>query len=334
MTSNLDKETEDKIIALYFYLQDACLEICCCVDLMHIVKSFLEKGKYQEYIEELGVIAVLEPIEDKRNAFVSIARVAFHNLIINIFKIAELIKENQRILKYIPRANKGLNEFRKVFWTDDLREYRNKYVAHHSDKDNKNPVPLDDLKGYVARILGLNDSNGKFGIMDFINYAEKFYTKDKEKNKGTITGIIFQAPKEIERLGIDLKRRHSSIQRTNEERSDPVALKGICDVKWDFCGKAHARAGAMKHPPHPGEILKDEVLAPLGLTVAQAAWLLGVPRTVLSRVMRGRAAMHADLAQRLERAGMCTARVWLTLQAKWDRACMANQARARQGDRP
>jgi antitoxin HigA-1 len=67
----------------------------------------------------------------------------------------------------------------------------------------------------------------------------------------------------------------------------------------------------MKNPPHPGETLLEDVLAPLGLGVTQAAQKLGMSRVALSRVVNGRAGISADPAIRLETAGVSNARFWL-----------------------
>lgn len=76
----------------------------------------------------------------------------------------------------------------------------------------------------------------------------------------------------------------------------------------------------MKNPPHPGELLREDVLAPLGLEVTDAAQRLGMSRTTLSRVINGRAGISPDLAIRLERAGVSTARFWMTLQTNYELA--------------
>lgn len=72
--------------------------------------------------------------------------------------------------------------------------------------------------------------------------------------------------------------------------------------------------------PHPGELLREDVLAPLGLTVTEAAERLCMSRVALSRVINGRAGISPDLAIRLERAGVSTARFWIALQANHDLA--------------
>lgn len=71
----------------------------------------------------------------------------------------------------------------------------------------------------------------------------------------------------------------------------------------------------MKNHPHPGEILREDVLAPLKIDVTDAAQRLGMARSTLSRIVNGRSGITADLAIRLERAGVGTARSWMVLQA-------------------
>lgn len=76
----------------------------------------------------------------------------------------------------------------------------------------------------------------------------------------------------------------------------------------------------MKSPPHPGALLKEDVIAPLGLSVTEAAERLGMSRVAFSRVLNGRAAISADLAIRLEMAGASSARFWMSLQSAYDLA--------------
>jgi len=76
----------------------------------------------------------------------------------------------------------------------------------------------------------------------------------------------------------------------------------------------------MKNPPHPGELLREDVIAELGLSVTEAAQRLGMSRVAFSRVLNGKAAVSPDLAIRLELAGVSTARAWLAMQANYDLA--------------
>jgi len=76
----------------------------------------------------------------------------------------------------------------------------------------------------------------------------------------------------------------------------------------------------MKNPPHPGHSIKDACLDSLGLSVTEAAKVLGIARHTLSRVLNGRAGVSPDMAIRLEKAGWSNADHWLRLQAAWDLA--------------
>ena len=75
------------------------------------------------------------------------------------------------------------------------------------------------------------------------------------------------------------------------------------------------------NPLHPGELLKES-FGPEGLhiSIAEAARNLGIARVSLSRVVNGHAAVSPDLALRLERAGISTARFWMAAQAAFDLA--------------
>ena len=70
--------------------------------------------------------------------------------------------------------------------------------------------------------------------------------------------------------------------------------------------------------PHPGEILRENVIEALGLSVTEAASRLAMSRVALSRVLNGKAGISPDLAVRLEQAGASTARAWLAMQANYD----------------
>ena len=81
----------------------------------------------------------------------------------------------------------------------------------------------------------------------------------------------------------------------------------------------------MKTPPHPGIVLRNDVLEPLGLGVTAAARKLGMSRVALSRVVNGHAGISPELAIRLEQAGVSTARFWMNLQSNFDLANALNR---------
>ena len=74
----------------------------------------------------------------------------------------------------------------------------------------------------------------------------------------------------------------------------------------------------MHNPPHPGEILKELCLAPLGLTVTEAARSLGVSRKTLSSILNGRAGISPEMAVRLSLAFGTTAESWMNQQVQYD----------------
>jgi len=84
----------------------------------------------------------------------------------------------------------------------------------------------------------------------------------------------------------------------------------------------------MHNPPHPGEIIRDQCLEPLALSVTDAAKGLGVTRKALSELLNGHAGVSPEMAIRLERAFGSTAETWLRMQLAYD----LWQAKQRAGD--
>jgi addiction module HigA family antidote len=76
----------------------------------------------------------------------------------------------------------------------------------------------------------------------------------------------------------------------------------------------------MKNPPHPGRILRDECLEPLGLSVTAGAKALGVSRQALNNVVNERAGISPEMAIRIEKAFGSTAQTWLRMQSSYDLA--------------
>jgi addiction module HigA family antidote len=74
----------------------------------------------------------------------------------------------------------------------------------------------------------------------------------------------------------------------------------------------------MHNPPHPGEIIREDCLKPLGLTITEAADGLGIHRKNLSRILNGHAGVSPDMAVRLSNAFGSTPEMWLKLQMAYD----------------
>ncbi|MEE8584362.1 MAG: HigA family addiction module antitoxin [Acidobacteriota bacterium] len=74
----------------------------------------------------------------------------------------------------------------------------------------------------------------------------------------------------------------------------------------------------MHNPPHPGEILKELCLEPLGLSVTRAAQALGVSRKTLSAILNARAGISPEMALRLSKAFGTSPESWLKQQMHYD----------------
>jgi len=75
---------------------------------------------------------------------------------------------------------------------------------------------------------------------------------------------------------------------------------------------------ANRKPTHPGEVLREDVLKPLGLTVTEASKRLRVTRQTLSLLLNCKSAMSPEMAIRVGKATGTTAESWLYMQAKLD----------------
>ena len=76
----------------------------------------------------------------------------------------------------------------------------------------------------------------------------------------------------------------------------------------------------MKHPVHPGAIVREDCLAPLHLSVTEAAKKLGVGRQTLSNLINEKASVSIEMAYRLSKAFGSTAETWLRMQLAYDLA--------------
>jgi len=73
-----------------------------------------------------------------------------------------------------------------------------------------------------------------------------------------------------------------------------------------------------RRPTHPGNIIKEDYLLPLSITIKDMADTLGVSRKTLSKIINERGAIMPDMALRLSRAFDTTPDLWLNLQKNYD----------------
>jgi addiction module HigA family antidote len=76
----------------------------------------------------------------------------------------------------------------------------------------------------------------------------------------------------------------------------------------------------MKNPAHPGRVIRNACLEPLGLTVVQGASTLGVTRQALNNVINGKSGISPEMAIKLSKAFGSTAETWLGMQIAYDLA--------------
>ena len=74
----------------------------------------------------------------------------------------------------------------------------------------------------------------------------------------------------------------------------------------------------IRRPTHPGNIIKEDFLLPLSVTIKDMADTLGVSRKTLSKIINERGAITPDMALRLSRAFDTTPGFWLNLQKNYD----------------
>lgn len=74
----------------------------------------------------------------------------------------------------------------------------------------------------------------------------------------------------------------------------------------------------MHNPPHPGEIIRELCLVPLGVSVTDAAKALGVSRKALSELLNGKSGISPEMALRLSMAFDTTPESWLVQQMQYE----------------
>ncbi len=75
---------------------------------------------------------------------------------------------------------------------------------------------------------------------------------------------------------------------------------------------------SLHNPAHPGEVLKELWLEPLGLTLTKAAIQLGVTRKTISKIANGHGAITPEMALRLEIVFGTSAQAWMNMQTAYE----------------
>ena len=95
----------------------------------------------------------------------------------------------------------------------------------------------------------------------------------------------------------------------------PITREDMDSRRVDF---SDVTTGERLDPIHPGEILREEFLRPLGISVYRLAQDIKVPRTRLNDIVRGRRAISTDTALRLARYFGTSPEFWLNLQTRYE----------------
>ena len=73
-----------------------------------------------------------------------------------------------------------------------------------------------------------------------------------------------------------------------------------------------------RKPTHPGEVLLEDVIKPLGITITEAAQYLGISRKTLSELIHGKCGLSPEMAVRIAKATNTSPESWLAMQTKLD----------------
>jgi len=73
-----------------------------------------------------------------------------------------------------------------------------------------------------------------------------------------------------------------------------------------------------RKPTHPGEVLLEDVIKPLGITITEAAQDLGISRKTLSELIHGKCGLTPEMAVRIAKATNTSPESWLAMQTKLD----------------
>ncbi len=128
----------------------------------------------------------------------------------------------------------------------------------------------------------------------------------------TVIEGIFQAFEKIARTLHDLRVPGNT------------ALESTTAIASASSGKT--RRNTMIKPPHPGEIIKEDYLLPLGMSVSRLAGALGIGTARLNEIVLGKRGITADTALRLARCFGTSAEFWLNLQSLYDLRMAARKA--------
>jgi len=116
------------------------------------------------------------------------------------------------------------------------------------------------------------------------------------------------------------ERERYAVEVSEERRIFFAFAKGHAfDVDYvDLPPRRKGMTEMKRRPIHPGKIIREDYLKPLGLTITHLAETIGVSRKTLSKIVNGKGSVSPDMALRLSRAFGTSPEFWLNLQKHYD----------------
>ncbi|MCH7311797.1 MULTISPECIES: integron-associated HEPN domain-containing protein [Acinetobacter] len=204
---NTSSEDNSKLSQLFYYLQDISLELQADFAIIGLVEATLEARGFDSFIEYEGLITT-EIKSGNPNTINTMAKVAFHNIILNICRFAEAIQKSgcgKLLRRYCPNSQIRFNKFISEYYTDDIKKYRNCYATHPMDDNTKDFTPRSELISLCEKILGISSLNN-LKILDFIRFLKRIHHIDEKNPDISLVWAIYEMSLELEKSGIALNR--------------------------------------------------------------------------------------------------------------------------------
>jgi len=208
MENQIPPQNDIKLMSqLFYYLQDISLEIQSARGIVQIVHDSMTEYKKPLTIG-LGILKMEIKAKGADQILEGMLKIALHNVMLNLCKAEEAVSSQGRLVrKYCPEFQMRFNNLVNEYKMDDIRRYRNIYLAHPHDKTTKKFAKLDDLKNLYKQIF--NSETTKIDSMNMTQFS-KFLTKlhclnETDPNTSLVWAIRKMAD-ELSENGIEVQR--------------------------------------------------------------------------------------------------------------------------------
>lgn len=200
-------DVKNKLSKLFFYLQDISCEIQSSYGILQIVESTLDDSIPRETVtfNDFKHSYTFQILNKNNEVVKTMAKIALQTTILGICKILEVIRNpDLKILldKYCPNSYKRLDTIINQRYSNHMRDYRNKYVAHPLDKKNNDFLSLTQIHALLAKILEISDfKDVKF--IEIFNLVSALHHPDLEDPDLSISWAIYHMSSELKINGIN-----------------------------------------------------------------------------------------------------------------------------------